>query len=310
MLVAVLAACGASDPEGDAPPTAGATTTAPSEALEALPSEPAASEPEKGAQRSNPYQPGDTFVFGDWELAIGETNTDATQEIIDAQLEDYGGDEEYTTPPDEGSVYITVPVTATFTGADRDDPASALTYDYVSADGHSYASMILGVSIPNDLYDVGELYNGATGEGDVLQMVPEGAAEGGYWRISETYMGSTAGEVYVASAPGQKGASEVEGYASTVLGESPDVLEAMPELRDELTPEALTDAGRDICADIHAGKTLDEIFMTTYYDEAGMDETTDPDFVFADFVWSAILNAPILCPENQGVVDDWEAAAH
>jgi hypothetical protein len=48
----------------------------------------------------------------------------------------------------------------------------------------------------------------ATGEGEVLQEVPEGDTKRGYWRVSETYMDSTAGEVYIASASGQNNAGE------------------------------------------------------------------------------------------------------
>ena len=190
ILALTLAACSESEPESEANVPAAAT-----EEVEEAPA--------KGATRETPYMPGETFEFGDWEISLGETDTDATQRIIDAQLEEYGDDEAYTTPPDEGHVYITVPVTATYKGADSDDPAFALSFAYVSADGNTFGDMILGVSIPNDLSDAGELYAGATGKGDVLQMVPREVAEGGVWRISENSIEPIAGDVYVAASGGQ-----------------------------------------------------------------------------------------------------------
>ncbi len=144
------------------------------------------------------YQPGDTFQYADWELELGETDTDATQEVIDSQLAEYDNDPEYTTPPADGNVYITVPVAATYTGADYDDPAISLNFAYVSADGNTYAE-ISTVSAPTDLGSVGDLYPGGSGKGEVLQEVPAEDAEGGSWRITWNSMDSTGDEVYVAA---------------------------------------------------------------------------------------------------------------
>jgi hypothetical protein len=159
----------------------------------------APAEVEKGT-RDNPYSPGEPFAIGDWEVTLGETDPDATPEVIAEQMELYGGDESYTTPPDPGHLYITVPVTATYNGAESDDPGFALSYAYVAADGNTYAN-IIPVGAPDDLTMKGELYPGGTATGNVLQMVEAADVSGGAWRITETFWESTAGEVFVAGAP-------------------------------------------------------------------------------------------------------------
>ncbi len=151
-------------------------------------------------------QPGETFEYGDWELTLDETNTDATQDVIDYQLAEYGNDPEYTEPPRDGNVYITVPVTVTYTGAYSGetyrDPAYDLLFAYVSADGNTYATES-DVTAPSDMYSVGELYPGGTGEADVLMEVPADDAEGGRWRISWDSMDAAPdSEVYVDAQQG------------------------------------------------------------------------------------------------------------
>lgn len=197
VLAAGLSACTADDPE----PESSQSTEA---AQETEPSaEPGLSEmpkPVKGTFRSDPFVPGEAFEFGDWELTFGETDPDATQAVVDAEVEECDCDlSPSAVSPEEGNVYIAVAITATYTGNTSEDPAYAIEFDYVSADGNTYTG-----SDMDTLEAVGDLYTNATGEGSIYLEVDADDAEGGYWRIAESDWESTSSQVYVASTAAER----------------------------------------------------------------------------------------------------------
>jgi hypothetical protein len=179
VVATALAACGSdAEPEGQESPPA------------------ESEEVEVGFTREDPFRPGDPITLGDWELTIGETS-DATDKVMNAQRESWGGDEEYMTPPTEGNVYIAFPLEVTYTGDDRDDPAYALSIALVTADGNVFDEIQTLDSPEDDLYNVGELYTDASGEGFFYMEAPDGVIDGATWRITEAF--TTADEVYVAT---------------------------------------------------------------------------------------------------------------
>ncbi len=115
------------------------------------------------------------------------------------QDESWDGDEEYMSPPDEGNVYVSMPVEFTYKGDGSDDPGYAVTIDLVTADGN-VLNGFQSLDTPDDsTFGVGELYTDASGKGFFYMEVPEGAIDGATWRITENSMDSMAGEVYVAT---------------------------------------------------------------------------------------------------------------
>lgn len=98
-------------------------------------------------------------------------------------------------------------------------------------------------------------------------------------------------------------------YVAAVDAESQAVYDAFPRLRDSFTDKDLAQIGFANCAQMGAF-TLDEIFMKAY-EETGIAQDEDPDFLIANFVWSTILNAPAkLCPEHEDAVEKWKASSH
>jgi hypothetical protein len=74
--------------------------------------------------------------------------------------------------------------------------------------------------------------------------------------------------------------------------------------------DSIIETGREVCSMIDDGKTLDEIYMHADK-EAGVPLEQDPSFMFANFLWATVLEAPpTLCPEHNDVVDEWKASAH
>ncbi|MGW2091507.1 hypothetical protein [Promicromonospora sukumoe] len=280
--VAAVGCTTVADPPAPTPSTGATQTPAP-----ASPSE--ATKPEQGVFRSYPFEPDDTFELGDWELTLGETDLDATQDVIDYQLAEYGGDESYTTPPSEGNVYITVAVTATYKGNTRGDPYDALTYAYISADGHTYNS-IIAVEFEEDLSYVGELYAGATGKGTVLQEVPQDGAEGGYWRVTETAMDSAAGDVYVASEIGQNDGDEEIALDGTPCVYVDDVCFSQSEL-DALAEEK-SGVG-EILVDDYLAFTADE--------QAAINSDLEAAGKFAEWGIANPLTGPCAAQTDEGV---------
>lgn len=151
-----------------------------------------------GSSRDNPFPVGATATVGDFELTLGPTTMDATAEILEYQAAKYGGNTDYTMPPEDGSIYVMVPVTATYTGQDVGDAAIDLNYAYVGGQGNVFAAL-LPVSIPDDLTRVGELYPGASASGNVMQMVPVEQVEGGVWRVEVNSWESQAAPVFFSA---------------------------------------------------------------------------------------------------------------
>lgn len=82
----------------------------------------------------------------------------------------------------EGSTYVLLPVTITNVGStDAVVPWLAVDIAYVAPDGRSYDQEFQ--VIPNNLSDLGDLYEGGSATGNMLFALPT-AAQGGVWAVS------------------------------------------------------------------------------------------------------------------------------
>jgi hypothetical protein len=139
--------------------------------------EPPADEPAAGTpdgSREHPFPVGTPVGNDDWEIVVGEPR-EAWAEILD--------ENEFNEPPPEGTEFYIVPVTATYTGDESGLAWVDLTFEFVGTDSVTYSDYC-GV-IPNDLADVGELYDGGVAEGNVCIAVPAGAD--GLWTVSALF---------------------------------------------------------------------------------------------------------------------------
>lgn len=115
--------------------------------------------------RSNPAPLGAPVEGQEWTVVVNSVDLDATDEVA--------AENEFNDPADEGTVYISINVTATYTGSDADGqfPAS-VGIDYVTADGvtvNSFDKIVLG---PDELDSLSALYEGASATGNRTIQVP------------------------------------------------------------------------------------------------------------------------------------------
>ncbi|SEE36794.1 hypothetical protein [Jiangella alba] len=160
----------------EAPPARQEPTDPPSDeeppADETPADEPVAAAPD--GSRGSPFPVGTPVGNDDWEIVVGEPR-EAWEEILD--------ENEFNEPPAEGMEFYIVPVTATYTGSESGMAWVDLTFQFVGSDSVTYSDYC-GV-IPNDLADVGELYEGGVAEGNICVAVPAGAD--GLWTVSTTF---------------------------------------------------------------------------------------------------------------------------
>jgi hypothetical protein len=176
-VVGMLAAgCGSlSDPARMVPGEAAQSPTG-SEADEPQSDEETSSQPalEQGG-RDNPFPPGETVVLGDWEASVAETDTDASDVVVD----------EFDEAPD-GALPVVVELTATYAGEETGTAWADLVVEFVSADGNTFDGLNSSCYIDNDLAFEGEQYPGASVTGGICLYLPSDAIDGGTWHVEET----------------------------------------------------------------------------------------------------------------------------
>ncbi len=182
-----LSACGAGtvEPRGQSDPAPGAAATedaepaasnAPAETADAEPTQPEPTEeptPEPGS-RENPFAIDNPVGNDDWDIQLGEPY-EAWEEV---QAENMFND-----PPADGMEFWMLPVTVTYIGTETADPAWDLEFGFVGDDGRTYDDDC-GV-IPDEMYDVGEMYPDAEASANVCLAVPEGAP--GLWTVAASF---------------------------------------------------------------------------------------------------------------------------
>lgn len=159
----------------NAAPDPGTTETAPEPTDAPVPAEsvePAESQPAaESGTRANPFAIGDAVGNDDWSVTLGAPAESWSAIKAENQFND---------PAPKGFDYYMVPVSATYTGANTGNAWLDLTVEFVGDDGVTYSDRC-GV-LPDNLNDVGELYEGGKAKGNVCVTVPEGAK--GLWTLT------------------------------------------------------------------------------------------------------------------------------
>lgn len=122
--------------------------------------------------RAHPLPVGAEFTDGDWTVTLGQPH-EGWEEIRAV--------DPYSEQPTEGTEYWMVPVTATYTGEESAAPWLDLQFAFVGEDGRSYSDQCLAL-VPDDLYEVDDLYTDATVEANVCLQVP--ANSKGLWTVT------------------------------------------------------------------------------------------------------------------------------
>jgi hypothetical protein len=120
-------------------------------------------EPEFGT-RQDPIPIGKSAVIGDWEIRVIDTIPDATQAVLDENM--------FNDPPTEGHQFYIVRIEATYIADDSADFWWDVNLKAVDDGGVVYEGMDArcGV-IPDNIRDRGEVFSGASIEGNVCWSV-------------------------------------------------------------------------------------------------------------------------------------------
>lgn len=161
------------------PPTVTASTASSAPAAPAsTQAEPAAAtptpEPEPAAEvgsRENPFPAGTPLVSDEWEGVVGPTNLDASAAVAEGNM--------FNDPAPEGLVYIGIPITATYTGADEAN-SMQISLEYVTASGEVIDSTTHSSFVSaDDTNPMQDLFTGGTVSFTEYLLVPaEGVDQG------------------------------------------------------------------------------------------------------------------------------------
>lgn len=127
--------------------------------------------------RQNPLPPGTAFTVGDWTVELAPTNVDADELVLAENM--------FNDPPGDGERFVMVEVTTTYNGDDSGTPWIGLDFRFIGADGNTFNERC-GV-IPDALFDVGEMFPGATASGNVCATVPIDQIDGGAWIVEASF---------------------------------------------------------------------------------------------------------------------------
>lgn len=154
---------------------------------EAASSNEAAGSMSEAGTREDPSALGSTVVGNEWEVTIVDFNADADEQVLAANM--------FNEPAAEGSKYVMAEVDVTYVGEGSDDPSWSLDVEYVTESGNVVAGYDNEAVAPEPaIYDIGELYTGASGTGNIVFEVPAG--DSGLLRVAP---GMIAGHVFVST---------------------------------------------------------------------------------------------------------------
>jgi hypothetical protein len=120
-----------------------------------------------GSSVDNPVPAGESLELGDWTVAVVGFTRDA-----DAAIQ---RENQFNDPPHAGQQYVMVTLRATYNGRGSEDPYFAMTWALISESGTLYEDAT--VVLPEDMIDVGNVPNGASGEGNVAFEVDRDEAD-------------------------------------------------------------------------------------------------------------------------------------
>lgn len=129
-----------------------------------------------GKNRENPLAIGSTVSDDDWEVTINSVTLDATEQVV--------AENEFNSPPEDGSQYLLVNVKATYTGDDPEGSMPWVTVEYVTPGGNTINSYDDFVALENSFSSLDVVYSGASVEGDYAFTVPSDGVEDGVLAVS------------------------------------------------------------------------------------------------------------------------------
>lgn len=110
-----------------------------------------------GTTRSNPFPVGTAGSGEGWTLKVVGFTPNANATVASANM--------FNDKPKPGEQYVLVTLRATYTGKGSSDPFMGITASLIPSDGNS--SSTVSAVLPNDLMDVGNIPNGASGVGNI-----------------------------------------------------------------------------------------------------------------------------------------------
>lgn len=144
------------------------------------------SEMNEAGSRENPAALGTTVYGGDWEVTVVEFDSKADEKVLAANM--------FNESASAGNKYVVAEVDVTYVGEGSDDPSWAVDVEYVSEAGNVIAGYDNDAVAPEPaMYDIGEMYTGASGTGNIVFEVPED--DNGLLRVSP---GMIADHVFVS----------------------------------------------------------------------------------------------------------------
>jgi energy-coupling factor transporter transmembrane protein EcfT len=115
--------------------------------------------------RENPAAIGSTIEGEDWTVVINSVTAGATEQIL--------AENQFNGAPDEGTEYLLINYTVTYTGSDPEGQMPVwVSIDYVTADGVTVNSLDKLVVAPDAMDTTSVLYEGATATGNTAIQVP------------------------------------------------------------------------------------------------------------------------------------------
>lgn len=151
---------------------------------DAQPEQDEAPAPELGT-RENPAPLGTTIEVTElgevvYELTMGPSTLDATALVLAAN--------QFNEAPPEGFQYALIPVTVTYLGDESGLPWVDFTIEFVSAAGTTHTeSDSFAVAPAPTFMDINDLYNGASGTGNIVILIPTENASAGTWSVSTLF---------------------------------------------------------------------------------------------------------------------------
>lgn len=136
--------------------------------------------------RANPASLGTTIEITElgevvYELTMGPSTLDATAIVLETNM--------FNEAPPAGFQYALVPVALTYVGSETGTPWLDITVEFVSAAGTTHTEGdSLAVAPAPTLFDINELYPGASATGNVVILIPIDNAAAGTWAVS-TFFG-------------------------------------------------------------------------------------------------------------------------
>jgi hypothetical protein len=131
---------------------------------------------------------------GDWSVTLDVTNKNATDAV--------SAENQFNDPPAAGRNLVMTRVTVIYNGDGQERPSFDLQFQFAGSAGNTFGS---GTSdycgvIPDSLTNVGEMFAGATGSGNICVSVDAAQIEGGAWYVQELLNMSDEDPVFFALA--------------------------------------------------------------------------------------------------------------